>query len=491
MDPTLNANQAADQTAYPYPAGVMPPEHEQTDTTGSTTTAGSNTESKALSPVQVEAEAGQDKVAKDQIAATGEQRAQKERENAIAADMARRTELAGQGYANEYEKASAESNAAIDKQRARASVAQQRYDNQPPIQLFHEGDTWGNVLRGFGLALGAVGDAKIMNAAVRAGHAPPTLDTVGNIISSDLDKQKQELARKKDAVVMAQTGIKDAIEARQQAAQDIELRGAHMYAQLERVGRARLAAMGMSQPEIDQHQAILAIQEKRAEQHAKYVEPLYNTISQHLETAKRKDEAVTNRTNAAAALKAQEGQMAAPPLAEAFKTVAGYQPGALESVTPYAVKGAEGQKVDQANAILKTHVIGDLVSKKAVANPEAADKIWKDNYEIRPSDAPEVRAAKLRSLHQVLDQTTMGGVSRSLGAPAGGAPAPPAAAPVPAAAPPPAPRPAAPASAPAAPALDRPTLLRALSAKLQEARAKGDPRAAAIEARIREVVRGG
>lgn len=409
-----NANQQADQTAFPYPAGVMPPEHEQTDTTGSTTTAGSTNETKQLSDVQKAAEADQADVAGKQIAATGETTEQKKRELAIQADIARRSELAGEGFGNETEKAYSETQKMIDEQRARASVAQQRLDAQPPASYFHEGDTWGNVLRGFGLALGAVGDAKITNAAVRTGHAPPTLDTVGSIVSADLEKQKARVAELKDRVVMARTGIDDAFKARQQMMQDIELRGAAAYSQLERIGRARLAANGMSQADIDQHQAILAIQEKRAEQHAKYVEPLYNTVSQHIETAKRKDEAVTNRTNAAAALKGQEGALAAPPLAEAFKTVAGYQPGAVESVTPYALQGAEGQKFDQANAVLKTHVIGDLVSKKAVANPELADKIWKDTYEIRPADSPEVRATKLRALHQVLDATTMGNVSRSL-----------------------------------------------------------------------------
>jgi len=485
MDPALNANQAADQTAYPYPAGVMPPEHEQTDTSGSTTTRGTNTETKALSPVQVEAEKGQDAASAEGEGVINEKTAQKRREAEIAADSARRAELAGQGFQSETDKAYADTQKMIDEGRARAAVAQQRLDNTPPASFFHHGDTWGDVLRGFGLALGAVGDAKVVGAAVRAGHAPPTLDTVGSIIASDMEKQKAHIAEMKDHVVMARTGIDDAFKARQQMLQDVSLREAAAYAQLERIGRARLAAVGLSQPDIDAHEAIAALHEKRAAAHAEYVKPLYETISKHVEEAKRKDEAVTSRTNAAAQAKANEGAAAAPPLAADFKTVAGFQPGMLEGVTPYALKDSEGQTAEGANARLKAAVIGDLVSKKAVANPEAADRLWQDQYEVRPSDSPEARATKLQRLHQTLDQITGGNVSRHLGS---GAPAPAATAPPPAA---PSARPAPRHVGPPAPPPDRAAQLRAGSDLLQRLRAAGDPRAAQVEARIRELVRGG
>lgn len=486
-----NANQQADQTAFPYPAGVMPPEHEQTDTTGSTTTAGSTNETKQLSDVQKAAEANLSADTDEQIGATGDTRAQKERELAIQTDIARRSELAGEGFGNETEKAYSETQKMIDEQRARASVAQQRLDAQPPASYFHEGDTWGNVLRGFGLALGAVGDAKIVNAAVRTGHAPPTLDTVGSIVSADLEKQKARVAELKDRVVMARTGIDDAFKARQQMMQDIELRGAAAYSQLERIGRARLAAMGEAQPAIDQHQAILALREKRDEHHAKYVESLYNTVSQHIETAKRKDEAVTNRTNAAAALQVANARLEAPQLDKDLEAVAGYQPGLAEKVTPRAFLDDKGQMAEDAANRLATQLTAKLVGPRAAANPEAVEQIRKQ-YLPSPTDTPEARNAKIAALRGQLGTMTMGMAGR----PPAPAPTAPAATPVPAVAPPPAPvapppRPVAPVSAPAAAALERPVLLRALSAKLQEARAKGDPRAAAIEARIREVVRGG
>jgi len=486
MDPTQNANQQADAADFPYPAGVMPPEHEQTDTTGTSTTAGTTTDTKALSPVQQAAEAGQDTVAQGQIAATGEQRSQKEREGAVSADMARQAELRGQGFQNETEKAYSETQKMIDDARARAAVAQQRLDNQPPASYFHSGDTWGNVLRGFGLALGAIGDAKVTNAAVRTGHAPPTLDTVGGIVSADLEKQKQQVAELKDRVVMARTGIDDAFKARQQMLQDIDLRGAAAYAQLERIGRARLAAVGLSQPEIDQHQAILGIQEKRAEAHAKYVEPLYNQVSRHIETAKKLDQAVTNRTNTAMQSQLIGGAMAAPQLNKDFETLAGYQPGIAEKIMPRAMLDADAQKFEDAAGRTATQLTAKLVGPRAASNPEVVKEI-RDQYLPTATDTAEARASKLSALKNQLGVMTMGAAGR----PAAAAPPPSGAAPPPASGPPAAPVAPKPATPAAPTALDRPTLLRALSAKLQEARAKGDPRAAAIEARIREVIRGG
>jgi len=471
MDPALNANQQADQTAYPYPAGVMPPEHEQTDTTGTTTTAGTSTETKALSPVQQAAEAGQDKVAEGQIALTEEQKQQKLRENAIAADIARRQELAGQGFANETEKAYADTQKMIDEGRARAAVAQHRLDNAPPVSYFHHGDTWGNVLRGFGLALGGVGDAMQTRGSVAAGHGIPTLDTVGQIVQGDLDRQRKNIEQMKDSVVMARTGIDDAMKARQQMLQDIELRGAAAYAQLERIGRARLAAQGLSQPEIDQHQAILGIQEKRAEQHAKYVEPLYQTISKHIETAKRKDEAVTNRTNAAMASKAAEAGLAAPQLDKDLEVVAGYQPGLAEKVTPRALLDPEAQKAEDASNRLATQLTAKLVGPRGAANPETVKQI-REQYLPSAIDTPEARDAKIGALRGQLGTMTMGLAGRPA-APAPGAPATAAKPPAPVA---PAPRPAAPAPAPApaaAPPTDRRAYLKELSLELNRAQSEG------------------
>jgi hypothetical protein len=498
----LNGNQQADQAAFPYPAGVLPPEHEETDTTGTTTTAGSSANTKSLSDVQRQAEAGQDAAAQGAVALTGEQRAQKEKENAVTADIAGQTAEKGAGYANEYDRAMNESQKMIDAARSRAQVAQQRLDNQPPASYFKDGDTWGNALRGFALALGAAGDAKRVGAAVRTGQAAPTLDTVGGIIQADLQKQKDRVAELKDRVVMAHTGIDDAFKARQQMMQDIDLRGSAAYAQLERIGRARLAALGMSQPEIDQHQAIQAIQEKRAEQHAKYVEPLYNEITKHIETAKRKDEAVTNRTNTSMQGAMIQGALEAPQLNKDLETVAGYSPGVTEKMLPRAVLDAGGQQFEDASGRLATHLAVKLVGPRAGANPEVVKEI-KEQYLPSATDTPEARAAKIGALRNQLSAQTLGAAGRPAptanGAPAAvpNAPASGTLSPMQSPQVPATPQLTRPQTAPAAVvpkppvALDRPTLLRALASKLQEARVKGDPRAAAIEARIREVVRGG
>lgn len=487
MDAAPNANQAADNAAYPYPAGVLPPEHEQTDTTGTTTTSGTTTENKSLSPVQVEAEKGQDVAAEGTKAAIGEQTEQKKREAAINADIARRQELAGEGFANETEKAYAETQKMIDAGRARAAVAQQRLDNTPPAQFFHHGDTWGNVLRGFGLALGGVGDAMQTRGSVAAGHGIPTLDTVGQIINSDLDRQRKNIEQMKDSVVMARTGIKDAVEARQQMLQDIELRGAAAYQQLERIGRARLAAQGMSQPDIDAHAAIAAVQEKRAEQHAKYVEPLYQTISQHIEEAKRKDKAVTDRAKAIP----PTATLTAPQDAEDFKTYTGYTPGYTEAITPRGLLDPQAQQAEDAGARLKAKVIGDIASKRSITN-EAAGKIWDETFGRRPGDSPEALSAKANALGQYLNANSLGQFGRQM---TGQPTAPPTAPVAPAAAPAAVARPAAPAPKGAAAAekpLDRAGYLRALSAELAQARKRGNKAdEATLKSEIAKWTRGG
>lgn len=405
-----------------YPAGAYPivpplPEHEETDTKGKTTTAGSSSESSTLSPVQTEALATGDKVTADQIAETAEVRRQKEAENAAAAVTANDAVELGKTQAIARAKAEAEAGKWVDEARARTSAAQLKLDAAPPVSYFRDGDTWGNALRGFGLALGAIGDAKVVNAAVRTGHAPPTLDTVGQIINADLERQKAAIADLKDRVVTSRTGIKDAYEARQQMLAEVDLKGQAAYAQLERVGKARLAAMGMSQPEIDQHLAILAMREKQAEHKAEYVKPLYDKITKHLDASTTAGQSTTTRTNPAANAGAVKNAWDSGPLAADFNALLTYKPGMLEAVTPRFMKDSSGQQFEDASDRLATALTAKTVSPRAAGNPEAVEAI-KKRYLPLPSDTEETRVAKLQAVYRQLNAQTEGAAGQQIAAPA-------------------------------------------------------------------------
>lgn len=485
--------------AVPYPIVPPLPEHETKTGTESSSTSGGTTEEKQLSDEQRKALEQRAAVTGEQIAATGEQRAQKEREAAVAKEFADQEATTAEQQAAAHEQALAESGKMISDARARAQVSQARYDAAPAPSLFKSGDTWHNALKGVFLGLGGLGDAMTKAAYLRVGKTAPQVDTVGDIINRDLESQKEHIAQLKDSVVMARTGIQDAYTARQQMLADVDLKGVAAYSKLEKLMRARLAALGMSAPEIEQHQQILALKEKQAEGQAKYVEPLVTSISKKFETTKKGSGEETNRTGGAGAMKATEAAMEAVPLADAYKVVAGYQPGMLEGVTPRNFQDADAQNFEAAQARLRTAVVGELGSKRNITG-EAAEKLYQEMYEVRPTDKPEVRAAKLQRLKSDLDAMTMGGVSGQLAQPPAVAPAsaparptqPPPFVPAPApAAPPPVARPPVAPPAPPPPAMDRVALLKQLGAAYQDAVKRGDPRAPLIQAKIREVIRGG
>lgn len=458
---------------------IVPPLPDYEKKTGSdtTTTSGGTNETKKLSAEQESALAAEDKVTEERIAATGEVSAQKKAELGITSDAASDAARIGTLQDSRLQNALIESQGLIDKARARATAKQAELDAAPPVSYFKSGDTWHNAVKGIALAMGGIGDAIQKAAMVRIGHAPPTIDSVGEIINRDLEGQKERIAQLKDSAVMAATGIRDAHEARQQMLSDVELKGAAAYSQLERLTRARLAAQQLSAPDIEQHQAILSLKEARAAHHAKYVEPLFQTITKKVETAKKQSQEEINRVPKVDA-KSAEAAAQAPALAEAYKEVAGFDPGMLEGVTPNALKDPEAQKFGAGEQRVKAALMGEMMSKRGMTS-EAAGKMYDEMYGIRPTDKPETRKWKRENMLRDLDAVTAGGVSRNLGGPRPTAEAP-AAVPAPAA-------PAAPAPA------DRSAKLREGAAAIQRIRAKNpkDPRLPAAEAKLRALIHGG
>lgn len=281
--------------AVPYPIVPPLPEYEKKAETGDTRTTGGGVEEKRIAPIQQEALAGLDTAVNEQIAGTDEVKKHKEAEAAVS------SEVAG-GAARLATLQEARTGAAIDQGAKlrdqavathRAEVA--KLDAMPSPKFFRDGDTWGNALRGFALALSAAGDAMRVGAAVRTGQAPPAVHTAQTIVESDLAQQRADIQRQSDRVVMAKTGIADADEARRKLLADIDLRGERAYARLEAIGKARLAALGLKGPEIEQHQTILAIKAARAQKQADYVAPAWQSISKTWQDAHKSDVEETNR----------------------------------------------------------------------------------------------------------------------------------------------------------------------------------------------------
>jgi hypothetical protein len=151
------------------------------------------------------------------------------------------------------------------------------------------------------MGLGAFGDAVRARAAIMAHQSLPTTSTVGEIIAADVDRQKANIDKLKDSVVMSRTGLQDAEEARRQLRGDIDLKGMAMLDQAKKLTAARLAMQKISQPDIDKHQAMLALDQKKADYRAEYVKGLTTSIQSGWDKSTKSGQEVTNRSPTAQA----------------------------------------------------------------------------------------------------------------------------------------------------------------------------------------------
>lgn len=292
---------------YPYPFVPPLPEFEERKTNersnGQTVGNTSGSTERKLTPEQLDAQERQDTLLNTQSMVAEQEGKHRQLEADARADLAK--QQADQAAAVEKQRNAALdlSQKAIDDHRRRIQETQSRLDATPSPKFFQDGETWHNALRAAGAGLAGVGDALVTGASLRAGHAPPSIDTVSQIIDRDLNGQREHIARLKDNVLMAHTGLADANQARQQMLADVELRASTAYDRLAKIGAARLAALGQKAPDLETNKEILALIGKREEARQKALEPLYVTVEKHLSTQNttgNKDEtATTNRDNTA------------------------------------------------------------------------------------------------------------------------------------------------------------------------------------------------
>ena len=270
------------------PAGAYPivpplPEHETQVTTPDTTTITGGTEGKRLTPEQAaaierteaanqEAIQGTDEVAKHKAALATVER--------DMADMANKEAEAHQGRLNT---AIDQGGKLLEAARNTYLQKQARLDAMPSPSFFADGDTWGNVKKGIGLALSGLGDAMMQRASILSGHGPMQLNSPAQLVERDLQQQRDHIMRLKDDVVTARTGIGDAEAARRDLLSDVDLKGAAALKRIEALTRARLAAAGLDQAAIDQHQAIIALKQGQAKYQQDYLAPTFEAVKKGFE----------------------------------------------------------------------------------------------------------------------------------------------------------------------------------------------------------------
>lgn len=231
------------------PYGAMFPPLPERET--ATTVHGADVTTATLSPYEEENERKRKEVLAAQEAATQKATA----DAMVAADVKAATErdvlkemdARTADRAKIYEQQSG----AISRATERLSEARKRFEEAPTPQLFGDRDTAGKVMLGLGMVFGALGDAQKARAAALLGQQASGPSFLTGIVQMDLQRQREKIEKLSDQTVMAQTGLKEAGEARQAALAEAELRASMAYKRVRQIGEATLASRGADKAAID------------------------------------------------------------------------------------------------------------------------------------------------------------------------------------------------------------------------------------------------
>jgi hypothetical protein len=145
---------------------------------------------------------------------------------------------------------------------------------QPSAALFADAKTGERAKKSFGLMMAGLGDALAAYGAARTGRGAPT-NSFGEIVDYDLQRQRDKIAKLKDNVLMAQTGVKDATQAREIAMAALDAKGAGFMKRLESFAEARMAAAKEGdQNWINAQKALTAAKEERLKYQQQSLAPL-------------------------------------------------------------------------------------------------------------------------------------------------------------------------------------------------------------------------
>lgn len=177
----------------------------------------------------------------------------------------------------EHAKAYEQTQNEITQWSTRLREARDRYDNAKTPSLFHDGDTYGNVMKALAVGLSGTADAMRAKIAVMTGRdqGPSAVD---QIINGDLDRQREEIKRLSDRAAMAKAGLDDAMEARKLLLAEVDARGAMAFKRVVAIGKANLEAQGKSQAEIDANKTIADAQKAMLDAQGRSVDGMTQKI---------------------------------------------------------------------------------------------------------------------------------------------------------------------------------------------------------------------
>ncbi len=168
----------------------------------------------------------------------------------------------------------------IDEWKNRLAESMKKFDAAPAPKLFADKTTPEKIRGALGLVLAGIGDAMGKAAAVRVGQSTAGWDSVSKIIDMDLTRQRENIKKLDDNVVMARTGVKNAQDARDLLLAQVDQRGAVAFKRVELMAQARLAAQGKDAAGIKTSLDELGWQEKGNERKLASVSPLINHVTQ-------------------------------------------------------------------------------------------------------------------------------------------------------------------------------------------------------------------
>lgn len=202
------------------------------------------------------------------------ERKQQAQADAIDAQHKRYAGEAMQAIEDEKSRRSGELQKSIGTWQNRLEGAYQKAQSAPAPSLFADSTTSEKAMRGFGLMMAGIGDALTAYGAARTGRGVPT-HSFADIVDYDLGRQREKIAKLKDDVITARTGVKDAQDARQVAMAELDAKGAGFMKRLEAMAAARLASLKEGdQGFIPAQKAMAAAKEERLKYQQQSLAPL-------------------------------------------------------------------------------------------------------------------------------------------------------------------------------------------------------------------------
>lgn len=180
--------------------------------------------------------------------------------------------------------------AKVAKRAEELRVANEAIRATPAPALFADRKGWDKTKLAIGLALAGLGDAMNAKASAVLGHAAGP-SAVTDIITMDLERQRENLKKLTDGQIMAKEGVKDAIAARELALTKVDMKGAALFALASQHLETQLKAKGVQAPEIAKNEAKLALDREEMKRKEAAVAGL---ASEHTRVGPKGEE--TNRT---------------------------------------------------------------------------------------------------------------------------------------------------------------------------------------------------